>query len=353
MKMKKLTLLALAIGFIFTSCTNDDDPVIEIRGDYENGILILNEGNFNSGNASVSFVSNDYSIVENSIFKNVNSRLLGDTAQSIAFNEGLAYIIVNVSQKIEVVDRYTFKWIATIDTGLTNPRYMAFANGKGYVTDWGDGGSKTDDVIAVINLKTNTVESSISVGEGPEQILFENGKLFVSHKGGWNTNNIISVINSTTNAVQTIKVTDVPDEMIINNAGNLVVLCEGANQFWLTPPNVTTGAIIKINTSNNSIISTLSFAENNHPNLMAYSNGSLYYQVSGKIYKIADSATSLSTTSVMNDSFYGMAVNNNTFYGTKTSFGAGTGEILIYDLATSTLNATKTLKVGAAKIYFN
>ncbi len=48
---------------------------------------------------------------------------------------------------------------------------MTFANGKGYVTDWGDGGSATDDVVAIINLATNTVESSISVGEGPEQII--------------------------------------------------------------------------------------------------------------------------------------------------------------------------------------
>ncbi len=121
MKMNKLTLLALTLGLIFTSCTSDDDPVVEIKGDYENGILISHEGNFTSGNASVSYVSNDYSIVENSVFNNVNSRLLGDTAQSIAFNEGLAYIIVNVSQKIEVVDRYTFKSIATIDTGFNKP----------------------------------------------------------------------------------------------------------------------------------------------------------------------------------------------------------------------------------------
>jgi YVTN family beta-propeller protein len=353
MKMNKLTLLALTIGFIFTSCTTDNDDIVEVRGDYENGILISNEGGFFKGNASVSYVSNDYSLVENNIFNNVNSRLLGDTAQSMAFLDDLAYIVVNVSQTIEVVNRYTFQSVATIDTGLTNPRYMAFANGKGYVTDWGDGSITTDDVVAVINLTTNTVESSIRVGEGPEQILAKDGKLFVSHKGGWNINNIVSVIDTATNGVQTITVDDVPDEMILNDAGNLVVLCEGANQDWKVPAIITTGAITQINTSNNSIVSTLHFADGLHPSLMAYSDGTLYYQVSGKVYSMTDTTTSLPTTSVINDSFYGMAVKNNTLYGTKTDFTAGTGEMLIYDLATKTLKTTKTLKVGAAKIYFN
>lgn len=353
MKTNKLILCALAIGIIFTSCTSDNDDAIEIRGDYENGILISHEGNFNSGNASVSYVSNDYSIVENTIFNNVNSKPLGDTAQSVAFNEGLAYIIVNVSQKIEVVDRYTFKSVGTIDTGLINPRFMAFANGKGYVTDWGDGGSASDDVVSVINLKTNSIESTISVGEGPEQILMKDDKLYVSHKGGYNTNNIISVINTATNAVQTISVNDVPDEMIINQAGHLVVLCEGANQDWLTPANITPAAITTINTSTDSVIQTLEFDDNLHPNLMAYNNGELYFQVSDEIYSMTDNATSLPETSVINDSFYGMAVKNNTLYGVKTDFNKGTGEMLIYDLSSKELKATKTLKVGAAKIYFN
>ncbi|WP_243652250.1 YncE family protein [Mariniflexile fucanivorans] len=351
--MNKLTLLALTIGIIFTSCTNDDDPVDVIKGEYDNGIIVLNEGGFYQGNASISYVSDDYSTVENSVFYNVNSKLLGDTAQSIAFLDDLAYIVVNVSQTIEVVNRYTFLSVATIDTGLTNPRYIAFANGKGYVTDWGDGGSTTDDVVAVINLTTNTVESSIPVGEGPEQILSKNNKLYVSHKGGWSTNNIVSVIDTATNGVQTITVDDVPDEMILDEAGDLVVLSEGANQYWLTPAVETPGAITKINTTDNSIISTLTFEAGVHPSLMAYSDGKIYYQVSGKVYSITDSATSLSTTSIIDDSFYGMAVNNNTLYGTKTNFTAGTGEMLIYNLATNTLNTTKTLKVGAAKIYFN
>jgi hypothetical protein len=41
-----------------------------------------------------------------------------------------------VSNTIQVVNRYSFKSIATIDKDLKNPSYIVFANGKGYVTNW-------------------------------------------------------------------------------------------------------------------------------------------------------------------------------------------------------------------------
>ena len=106
-------------------------------------------------------------------------------------------------------------------------------------------------------------------------------------------------------------------------------------------------------TSNNSIVSTLIFNDDKYPSLMAYKDGKLYYQAGSKIYSLTDTATSLPTESIINDSFYGMAVNNNTLYGVKTDFVGGTGDMLIYDLSTKSLTSTKTLKVGAAKIYFN
>lgn len=69
---------------------------------------------------------------------------------------------------INVVNRYTFKLIAKIDSGLANPRYGVTKDGKAYVTNantysyinptTGD----TDDYVAVINLATNKVESKLN-----------------------------------------------------------------------------------------------------------------------------------------------------------------------------------------------
>ncbi len=71
MKTKKMGLL-LAIGMLFTSCNNDDDSTVVPRGDYEDGILVSHEGNFGQGNASVSYLSYDFTVKEDNIFSTVN-----------------------------------------------------------------------------------------------------------------------------------------------------------------------------------------------------------------------------------------------------------------------------------------
>src|SRR5690606_29543929 len=110
MKIKNNLVLALSLLVLSFSCSSDDDSnQQEPQGAYENGILITNEGNYGQGNGTVTFISDDFSYAEQKVFFNVNGTLLGDTAQSIGFYEDLAYIVVNNSQKIEVVNRYTFQ----------------------------------------------------------------------------------------------------------------------------------------------------------------------------------------------------------------------------------------------------
>lgn len=67
-------------------------------------------------------------------------------------------------------------WISS--SGLINPKYIAFSNGKAFVTNWGNTAIATDDFVAVIDLNTNLVTSSIPVEESPGRILSNNGKLY-------------------------------------------------------------------------------------------------------------------------------------------------------------------------------
>jgi len=66
-----------------------------------------------------------------------------------------------------------------------------------------------DDFVAVIDLATNTVESTIPVSEGPEHIESIDGKLYVSHKGGYGYGTTISVIDAANTVASTITVGDV------------------------------------------------------------------------------------------------------------------------------------------------
>ena len=67
---KLLSALFILSVLFFTSCSTDDSPS-ELKGDYENGILISGEGSATTG--SVSFVSSDFLTSENLIYKNVNN----------------------------------------------------------------------------------------------------------------------------------------------------------------------------------------------------------------------------------------------------------------------------------------
>ena len=122
MKISKLVVAALVSSIFFNSCSDDAANNNIPLGNYDNGALILNQGGFGQGNTSVSYLSNDFGTQQNNIFSLVNPTItLGDTGQDIGFNGDLAFIILNISNKIEIVNRYTMKHVATISAGLNNP----------------------------------------------------------------------------------------------------------------------------------------------------------------------------------------------------------------------------------------
>ncbi len=357
MKLNKLILTAFAGAFFFASCSSDDDstPIAEPKGDYENGLLILNEGGFNAGDASISFLSEDY-VLENNIFSGVNGgTLLGDTGQDIGLNGDYAYIVVNNSHKIEVVNRYTFEKVVTITTGLDNPRYIAFSGTKGYVTNWGDPTDTTDDYVAVLDLNTNTITSNIGVAEGPEAIVENNGKLYVAHKGGYGFGNTVSVINASSSAFETaITVGDVPNSLVINS-GKLYVMSEGLPAWAGTE---TGGQLIAIDLSNNSISGSYAFGETAHPTNLVIEDNKLYYTVDDGVYSMDATAATLPTAPIFTTTeqgvygVYSFAVEDDKVYvGDALDYNSN-GKVYIYSL-TGTLEQTFTVGVIPAGFYFN
>ncbi|GAA3786896.1 hypothetical protein GCM10022271_19310 [Corallibacter vietnamensis] len=350
----KFLTFSLLLALVTTSCSSDDDLVIPpvSLGDYANGIIVSAEG----GPASISYISNDFSVIENNVYENVNGEAPGVYLQSIGFNNNEAYIVSDNVNVINVVNRYTFENEGVIATGLQTPRYIDFVNGKGYVSNWGDGSDTSDDFIAVIDLATNTVETTIPIGEGPERVLVHNGNVYVSHKGGWNVNNIISVIDLSDNSVSTITVNDTPDEMIINSSNELVVLSEGANLYWQTPPVETQASITKIDLATNTVSETLTFANGAHPSQMAFDNGTIYYVLNNEVFAMSETETTLPTASIINlgaITTYGLAVNDGNVYVTDAKDFSSVGDLLVYDLGSTVLINTFEVGVNASKIYFN
>lgn len=355
-KFSKLVLAALTGSLFFVSCSNDDDNDAPL-GSYDKGVLILNQGGFGHGDASVSYLSDDLATQQNNIFALVNPTItLGDTGQDIGFNGNLAFIVLNYSNKIEVVNRYTMAHVATVSTGLSNPRYIAFSNGKGFVTNWGDAGSTTDDYVAVLNLSTYEISpTKISVAEGPERIVENDNRLYVAHAGGYGYGNTVSVINASTNTfITSITVGDVPNSLEIEG-NSLYVMC-GGKPSWASTE--TAGKFVKINLSNNTVASSIDFPAATHPSNLDVVNNSFYYTVDADIFKSTLSASTLPTTELFSTTsqgvygVYSFAVHDDTIYVGDAMDYNSNGKIYLYS-STGTLVDDYTVGVIPAGFYFN
>ena len=298
-----LTVALTATTLGFTSCSNDNDGP---SGAYaEDGVFVVNEGNYGTPNGSVSYYSKSSKQVQNGIFSKENEmRPLGDVVQSMSIHNDRAYIVANNSNKIEIVNAYTFKSEGVVE-GLKLPRYFAaLNNSKGYATEWVNYGQGR---VAVIDLTTKSVVKTIAVGVMPEQLLVANGKLYVANSG----DNFVSVINTATDAVEkTITVADAPKELVLDKNNNLWILSGGKVAYkpdWTVDYSKTTpGTLTSINASTHAVQASFTFPGNQSQpgNLSIGPNkDKLYFTYAGKTYVHSTNASSLSNTVLINRSF--------------------------------------------------
>lgn len=356
--MKLKYLLFLLSIFSIVSCQKEDSPKLpeEEQSAYSKGVFIINEGNFGSGNSSVSFLNEESSTTENNIFQNVNASLLGDTAQSMAFSDDLALIVLNVSNKIEIVNRNTFESMATISEHLSNPRYAFVLNDKIFVSNWGDGMDASDDFVAVFSLADFSFIENIDVAEGPEKIIENGNKIYVAHIGGFSFNNIVSVIDSETDAViKEIEVGDVPTSMVIDD-NKLWVLSSGKPAY---ADEETAGSLSLIDMNTNEVSKSIKFASvSEHPDHLVGFNSMLYYTMGQSIYSFDPSEDSISQTSLFQAEeaavLYGFSINDNKAYiPSPNSDFTGDGNLYIYNLSDGSLLEQYSTGINPNSVYFN
>lgn len=329
--MKKNYILLLAA---FIGCIN-----FTAQAQYGSGVFVLNEGNFGTSNASVSFLE-DGGTLSNNIFSTVNpSETLGQTLQSIGFKDNEAYIVSNGSSEISVVDRVTFSYVSTIQ-GLENPRYMAFDNGYGYVTNWGDPTNANDDYVAVVRLYDNTVVNTIPVVEGPEEIVKKNNQMFVAQQGGYGTGNTVSVIDLADYTVTSILLSDLPNSIEVDD-DYLYVLC-GGKPAWTS--DETQAVLYRISLNDFSQIENFNFASGEHPDFLEVKNGEAYYVLNNNVYHFDFSTASLPTTPFIDTSaegvaiFYGFSFIDDVFYIADAVDYVADGKLFTYDASGTYLN---------------
>lgn len=348
--MKKLLLLSFVTMF-FISCSSDDNNNSSeyIPADYEKGILITNEGPFNNGSGTITYISEDYSVVSQNIYKNVNGTDLGNIVQSMGFQNDNAYIVVNNSNKIMIANRYTFESVDSIKTGINYPRYFIGTSGsKGYITNWGDPNDNSDDYVAVVDLRTNVISATIPVAFGPERIVAHNNKVYVAHQGGYGQNNLISVISGTS-VESTITVGSVPNSMVVSG-NELFVLCGGIPSYAGTE---TAGSLVKIDLSTGAVVETSDFGTTEHPTSLTADGNNLFYSLDGKVYKLNTSSLSLPGTDIINGFFYALKAKNGKLYATDAKDFASKGSLKIFDLSSNQEIQDLQTGISPSGIYFN
>ena len=340
-----LAVTLITSSLAFTSCDDDSDSP---SGAYaEDGVFVLNEGNFGTPNGSISYYNNGSQEVQNEIFQSENNRILGDVIQNMIIHGDRAFIVANNSNKVEVVNAYTFKSLGTTE-GLESPRYfVALNDDKGYVTEWVTYGLPGQ--VSVIDLNTYTVTKTITVGAVPEQLLLHNGKLYVANSGG----KTVSVINTSTDAVETtIDVTDEPNSLQLDRNNNLWVLSSGTKAYdpWpeINEAQSTAGALTKINTSSNAVMATITFPKVAATASKLLTNGAkdkLYFIYDDQVYRQDASSTTFTATAIIDRSFYGLGVDPETgnIYGGDDNGFAPDGTVYIYD---ANGNQLSTFRVG-------
>ena len=202
-------LVLFMVLLMITGCRKDPKPLpAEISRVEPNpvsvfkGMYLVNEGNMNMNKASLDYLDFRNGIYTRNFYNQINPEVtkgLGDVANAIGLYGSKLYIVVNLSNKVEVLNAKTGKRLAKID--IDNGRYITFANGKAYVSAYaanlGDP-TAVNGVVAEIDTTALKIVRTVQVGRQPEELTVVQQKLYVANSGGYsppNYENTISVID--------------------------------------------------------------------------------------------------------------------------------------------------------------
>lgn len=328
--MKNIITLFVIAGIVgIYSCKKESStplPTNYTPGNFK-GVFVVNEGNYNGGDASISFFSNESPYVNTNLYYSLNNNTaLGDVAQSMCIFKSKAYIVVNNSAKVVVVSMSDFKKTGTI-TGISLPRFfLGIDDTKGYVTSWGD--SSVD----VVNLTTLSVIKSIPCGHGPEQMVLVNGKVFVTNVGGYTQDSSVTVIDAASdNVIATIPVGLNPNSIRTDVNGKVWVLCGGTLGPDWTPstPDDEGGNLMQIDPISDTIVSRFAFTYDQHPiklnindagNTLYFLSGTSEY--TGRVFNMYITDSIIPINPIINNEFYGLGIQpvTNRIYTGRASF---------------------------------
>ena len=243
-------LTAFIIILVFSACPDVQVKDKQYKFEKEAGFFITNEGIFQQANASVSYFDWKQDSLYENIFENANGEKIGDILQNMNIFKGKAYLVVNNSAWIDVVDIESFEKRGEI-RGFVSPRFFQpVSKEKAYVTDLYSG------YIYVVDLNRNIVSKKIFTGKWTEKIALSGNKLYVSCPWVYSkpVSKKILVLNTDTDEIiDSISAGINPSDLGIDKNGFLWTLNNG-NTIKNIP-----GSLYKINLETKSVVDSFIF----------------------------------------------------------------------------------------------
>lgn len=325
------TLIAMGV-VTFSACKKDENE--NVTTENYKGIIVVNEGGFNKSNGSIGLYKPGTKTYFDA-FKNANNRPLGDVVQSIASINDKFYIVVNNSNKIEVVNKSDFKSVTTITT--SSPRYiLPVSTSKAYVSNL------YSNNLQVLDLNSNTVSSTIDLKHWSEGMALMNGKAYVNAN-----NNMVMVINATSNTVEDSIITWAGLTKVVNaGSTQLGVLCSGELD-WTNGSVVKDAKFFILSKDSNKVSKTINLTGAGYGGSLVYSSSksAFYFSLgNNKVVEVkmdgtvSDFITLASTVSV-----YGLSIDTNgSIYVTDAGDFNSAGKVYVYNSS-----GTKTSEFAA------
>ena len=239
-KLNNLLLLFAFLGLFLSACTSDPEPQLTVDT-YDNGVLIVNEGNFFSGDGEISHYNKETGEVTNNLYQAVNGVVLAAYIEQVRVFGENAYIVDSNQggAKVVAVDKASFREKGRVE-GLEIPRDVAVADNQLFIADWGnydDEGNYTNpnSFVAVADVNGGPITDRIPVSSRPQSIVAHLGVIYLVCE---ESKEIIKINPTSKEIVARRTLEASPKELLISD-NQLMLYSTGGDQLHLDQINTT------------------------------------------------------------------------------------------------------------------
>lgn len=273
------------------------------------GVFILNEGNFQYGNASLSYYDIESRKVENEVFYRANGMKLGDVAQSMTIGvDGRGWICVNNSHVVFSIDTETCRETGRIENA-GQPRYVEVIDShKLYITQiW-------DNRILIADPVTFRITGEIEVpgmeqaSGSTEQMVRIGNSIFCNC---WSyQNRIIRIDTESDRVTGSLTVGSQPNSMAVDHNGKLWILTDGGDAS--DPANREAPTLVRINPGTLQPEICLTFPAECMPSRLCTDGAGMYlYWLNNDVWRMSTDSEALPEECLIAGNstlYYGLAV---------------------------------------------